>query len=245
LWRSRDDPEGEPLLALEDAAEGGRWNTFKQYRQLAERSLRTALSVVADELPGVAQVRAFLSRATFTFLTLLRPMTFALLPQELETRSLGKSVFLRRERGVWDQLHRQKGLLANANELLSARSAEVEDLRLRCADAKVEAAAVQAQLAPLAARVKELEEELTRAVSDRDAFRSRAEEATASGEALAGQLGAEESAHRLTKGALNEALAAVEASQIEAVVLKGAVEGEFQSPCFVSFPLCLLPDFLV
>ena len=32
LWRSRDDPEGEPLLALEDAAKGGRWNTFEQYR---------------------------------------------------------------------------------------------------------------------------------------------------------------------------------------------------------------------
>ena len=93
--------------------------------------------------------------------------------------------------------------------------------------------------------VKELEEELARIAGDRDAFRSRAEEATASGKALAGQLGAEESAHRLTKGALNEALAAVEASQIEAVVLKGAVEGEFQSPCFVSFSLCLLPDFLV
>ena len=59
LWWSRDDPEGEPLFALEDAVEGGRWNTFEQYRQLAERSLRTTLSVVADELPGVAQVRAF------------------------------------------------------------------------------------------------------------------------------------------------------------------------------------------
>ena len=54
LWWSRDDPEGEPLFALEDAAEGRRWGTFEQYRQLAERSLRTALSVVADELPGVA-----------------------------------------------------------------------------------------------------------------------------------------------------------------------------------------------
>ena len=75
-------------------------------------------------------------------------------------------MFLQRERDVWDQLRQQKDLLANANELLSARSAEVEDLRLRCADAKVEAAAVQAQLAPLAARVKELEEELTHAVSD-------------------------------------------------------------------------------
>ena len=48
---------------------------------------------------------------------------------------------------------------------------EVEDLRLCCADAKVEAATAQTQLAPLAAWVKELEEELTRAVSDRDAFR--------------------------------------------------------------------------
>ena len=67
LWRSRDDPEGEPLFALEDVAKGERWGTFEQYRQLAERSLRTALSVVADELPGVAQVRVFLSRMTSFF----------------------------------------------------------------------------------------------------------------------------------------------------------------------------------
>jgi len=49
-------------------------------------------------------------------------------------------MFLRRERDVWDQLRQQKELLANANGLLSARSAEVEDLRLRCADMKAEAA---------------------------------------------------------------------------------------------------------
>ncbi|XP_066381827.1 uncharacterized protein [Miscanthus floridulus] len=73
-------------------------------------------------------------------------------------------------------------------------------------------------------RIKELEEELTRAISNRDAFRSRAEEATASSKALAGQLGEEESAHLLTKGTLNEALASVEASQIEAMVLRGTVE---------------------
>jgi len=93
-------------------------------------------------------------------------MTPVLLPQELKTRSLGKLVFLRRERGVWDQLQRQEGLLAGANELLSAQSAEVEDFRLRCADTKVKAATAQEQLAPLAAWVKELEEELTRAASD-------------------------------------------------------------------------------
>ena len=67
LWRSQDDPEGEPLFALEDVAEGRRWDTFEQYRQLAERSLWTTLSVVADELPGVAQVRVFVSRTTLSF----------------------------------------------------------------------------------------------------------------------------------------------------------------------------------
>ena len=113
-------------------------------------------------------------------------MTLVLLPQELKTRSLGKSVFLQRERDVWDHLQRQNGLLAGANELLAARSVEVEDLCLRCADMKVEAATAQEQLAPLAVRVKELEEELARVASDRDAFRSRAEEATVSATALAG-----------------------------------------------------------
>ena len=102
----------------------------------------------------------------------------------------------------------------------------MEDLCLRCADVKVKAATAQEQLAPLAARVKELEEELTRAVSDRDAFRGRAVEATASATDLAGQLGAEQRAHQLTIGALDEALAAVVASRTEAVVWRGTVEGE-------------------
>ena len=57
----------EPLFALEDAAEGGRWDTFEQYHRLAERSLRTALSVVADNLPGVAQVRTFFPYAVVFF----------------------------------------------------------------------------------------------------------------------------------------------------------------------------------
>ncbi|XP_066323207.1 uncharacterized protein [Miscanthus floridulus] len=101
--------------------------------------------------------------------------------QELETRSLGKSVFLRRERDIWDQLRWQTGLLADAQGLLSART-----------------------------KIKELEEE-------RDAFRSRAQEATASVKALAGQLGAEQSEHQLTKVALAEATKAAEASRAEAL----------------------------
>ena len=84
-------------------------------------------------------------------------MTPILPIQELEARSLGKSLFLRQERDIWDQL-------------LSARSAEVEDLRLRCADMMAEAATAREQVAPLAARVKELEEELTRVAGEWDAL---------------------------------------------------------------------------
>ena len=63
-------------------------------------------------------------------------------------------------------------MLANANELLSAQSVEAEDLRLRCADMKAEAATAREQAGPLAARIKELEEELTRVADERDIFRS-------------------------------------------------------------------------
>ena len=59
----------------------------------------------------------------------------------------------------------------------------------------------------MAARI----EELTWVAGERDAFRSRAEEATASAKAIAGQLGVEQGAHLLTKGALIEALKVVEA----------------------------------
>ena len=49
-------------------------------------------------------------------------------------------MFLQWERDVWDQLQRQKDLLANANELLSVWGVEVEDLRLRCANMMAETA---------------------------------------------------------------------------------------------------------
>ena len=43
----------------------------------------------------------------------------------------------------------------------------------------------------MSAQIEELEEELTQVAGERDTFRSRAEEATASAKATAGQLGAE------------------------------------------------------
>ena len=130
-------------------------------------------------------------------------------------------MFLRNERDIWDQLRRQKGLLADAQGLLSARSAEVEDLRLRCADLQAELATAKEQSAPLVAKIKELEEE-------RDSFRSRAQEATASAKAIAGQLGAEQSEHQLTKDALAEANRATEASRVEALDWKSKAEGKFR-----------------
>ena len=78
-------------------------------------------------------------------------MTPVLPTQEHVARSIGKSIFLRWERDVWGQLGQQKDLLANANKLLSARTAEAEDLRLRCVDMKAKAATVREHAAPLAA----------------------------------------------------------------------------------------------
>ncbi|XP_066385411.1 uncharacterized protein [Miscanthus floridulus] len=74
----------------------------------------------------------------------------------------------------------------------------------------------QGQVAPLAARVKELEEELTRVADERDACNSRAKEVRATAIATAGQLGAEQRAHELTKGALAEATKAAEELEKEA-----------------------------
>ena len=147
-------------------------------------------------------------------------------------------MFLHQERDVWDQLGQQKDLLASANELLSARSAEVEDLRLHCADMKAEAATVREQAAPLAARVKELEEELIRVAGERDVLLSRVEEATVSAKSVAAQLGE-------TKGALDEALKAAEASRVDALAWKGKFEGKFCSLYFVYFSCVRPPNSLV
>jgi len=123
--------------------------------------------------------------------------------------------------GVWEQLRRQKGLLADAQELLSVRSAEVEDLRLRCVDLKAEVAMAKEQSAPLVAKIKELEEE-------RDSLKSWAQEAMASAKATTEQLGTEQSEHRLMKVTLAEATKAAEASQVEALAWKNKAEGKFR-----------------
>ena len=74
---------------------------------------------------------------------------------------------------------------------MSAQNTEVEDLCLRCADMKAEAATAREQATPLVARIKELEEELTQVAGERDTFRSRAEQEAASAKAITKQLEAE------------------------------------------------------
>ena len=61
--------------------------------------------------------------------------------------STAKSLFIRRESGVWDSLRSQRAALAEANERLAQRSAEVADLRLLRDELKSEVAAVQAEAA--------------------------------------------------------------------------------------------------
>ena len=97
----------------------------------------------------------------------------------------------------------------------------MEDLRLRCADIQAELATAKEQSAPLVAKIKELEEE-------RDSFRLRAQEATASAKVTAGQLGAEQSEHQATKVALAEATKAAEASRVEVSAWKSKAEGKFR-----------------
>ena len=52
---------------------------------------------------------------------------------------------------------------------------------------------------------------------------------------LAGQLGAEQSAHQLTKGTLDEALMVAEASRTEAVIWRGNAKGESCSLYLICF----------
>jgi hypothetical protein len=59
--------------------------------------------------------------------------------------STAKSLFLRRESGVWDSLRSQRAVLTEANERLAQQSAEVVDLRLLCDELKSEAASVRAK----------------------------------------------------------------------------------------------------
>ena len=103
---------------------------------------------------------------------------------------------------------------------------------------RAEAATAREQVAPLAARVKELEEEVTRVAGERDALLSWVEEATVSAKSIAAQLGE-------TKGALDEALKAAKASRVDALAWKEKFKGKFCPLYFVYFSYARPPNSLV
>jgi flagellar motility protein MotE (MotC chaperone) len=111
--------------------------------------------------------------------------------QELKERSHHKSLFIHHESGVWAALTRQQALVEEANKRPSKKSAEADELRVVHAALREEAAqareamttaredATKAQKevakahedhAPLLARVKELEEDVTLVSGQRDAL---------------------------------------------------------------------------
>jgi hypothetical protein len=138
--------------------------------------------------------------------------------------STAKSLFIRRESGIWGSLRSQRVAFAKANERLAQQSTEVADLRLLCDDLKLEAAAAWAE-----AQQRQLE--LGQVIGERDRSWSQAAKAVGQAEALEGQL-AKVSARA---GALAEDLAvaagSAQSAQVVASKERARAEGMFRPLC--------------
>jgi hypothetical protein len=97
--------------------------------------------------------------------------------------STAKSMFIRRESGVWGSLRSQKATLAEANELLAQQSTEVANLRLLRDELKSEAAAARAEAASAQTKLQQRQLELGQVIGERDQSRSQAAEAVGRAEA--------------------------------------------------------------
>jgi predicted nucleic acid-binding Zn-ribbon protein len=74
--------------------------------------------------------------------------------------STAKSLFIRRESGVWDSLRSQRAALAEANERLAQWSTEVADLQLLRDELKSEVAATRAEVASARTEMQQRQLEL-------------------------------------------------------------------------------------
>jgi hypothetical protein len=164
--------------------------------------------------------------------------------------STAKSLFIRRESGVWGSLRSQKAALAEANERLAQWSIEVADLRPLRYELKLEAAAARAVAASARTELQQRQLELGQVIGERDQSRSQAAEAVGRAKALRGQLA--EATERLAEasarvGTLTKDLAAVvgsaQSAQAVASQQRARAEGTFRLLCdFDSasfFNLCL------
>jgi chromosome segregation ATPase len=112
--------------------------------------------------------------------------------QELKEHSRRKSLFIRHESGVWAAFARQRDLVEEANERLSKKSAEVDELRViqvvvreeaaqaqeAKAKAREDAAKACEDLVPLLAHMKELEEDVASVSGQHDALNIQIEMAS-------------------------------------------------------------------
>jgi hypothetical protein len=83
-------------------------------------------------------------------------------------KTMSKSVFLQRERSVWDALLRQKGLLDRSNEQLARKSIEATDLLTMCLVLRDEVVVVHREVAHVAEKVRSLEENLQKVSGNRE-----------------------------------------------------------------------------
>jgi chromosome segregation ATPase len=167
--------------------------------------------------------------------------------------STAKSLFIRRESGVWGSLRSQRAALAEANERLAQRSTEVADLRLLHDELKSEVAAARAEAALARTEMQQRQLELGQVIGERDQSRSQVAEAVGWAEALRGQLAqateqlAEASARA---GTLAEdmavAVGSAQSAQVVASQERARAEGMFRplydldlasffSPCLKNF----------
>lgn len=152
--------------------------------------------------------------------------------------STAKSMFIRRESGVWGSLRSQKAKLAEANERLAQRSIEVADLRLLCDELKSEVAVAQAEVALARTEIQQRQLELGQVIGERDQSRSQAAEAVGRAEALRGLLA--EATEQLAEasaraGTLAEDLAvavgSAQSAQAVASQERARAEGMFRPLC--------------
>jgi DNA repair exonuclease SbcCD ATPase subunit len=152
--------------------------------------------------------------------------------------STAKSLFIRRESGVWGSLRSQKATLAEANERLAQRSTEVADLRLLCDELKSEAAAARAEVASARTELEQRQLELGQVISERDQSRSQAAKAVGRAEALRGQLA--EATERLAEASaragtladdLAMAVGSAQSAQAVASQQRAQTEGTFRPLC--------------
>jgi hypothetical protein len=191
-FRDASNPSAEPFFALDDKDKVHYWEFIEGLRKHSMQSRRMVTDTLVRGMSEAFEVSwVCLSFLAFYPSFLLSSDLRFNCGQELKERSCSKSLFIHHESGVWAVLARQQALDEEANERLSKKSAEVDELRIvqaavreevaqaqeakakapeDTAKARKEVAKVHEDLAPLLARVKELEEDVASVSGQRDAL---------------------------------------------------------------------------